>query len=70
MRAWVPADLDRPDRIAFGLTARQLALLGPYAVVTGGALLLLLDRLPLPASLVVAAALAGIGWGIATATLD
>jgi hypothetical protein len=47
-RVRLPADVDQPDRIAFGLTARQLGLL---AVPAGGGLLLLAlgrGRLPVP----------------------
>lgn len=70
MRAWVPADLDRADRIAFGLSLRQLALLAPYALAGTGALLLTAERLPLWLTLVVGGALAGVGWGAVTQSLD
>ena len=32
-RARIPADVERPDRIAFNLTARQLAILATTGVV-------------------------------------
>ncbi|GAA2779101.1 PrgI family protein [Crossiella cryophila] len=56
----VPADIDRPDRIAFGLTARQLAVLGSVAVGLWGLYEATADLLPLGVFLTVAVPLTGI----------
>src|SRR5581483_5774285 len=47
----VPADVELEDTLAFGLTARQLALLAATAVCAYGAYLILSPLLPSPVAL-------------------
>ena len=64
----IPADLDRPDRILGGLTARQLAILAAGGVATWTLVRLLEPLAGLPAAAVLAAPLAlatmalALGW--------
>lgn len=70
LRARIPADVDAPDKIAFGLTARQLAILavaaapGYLLVTTVG------DQLPLMLLLGVLAALAAGAFTLAVGRRD
>ncbi len=47
-RVRIPADVDRPDRILAGLTARQLALLAPTVLAVAGLYRAASPHLPLP----------------------
>jgi hypothetical protein len=47
-RVLIPADIDQPDRILAGLTARQLLILTPAALPAGVLFLLARPLLPLP----------------------
>lgn len=66
----IPADIDRDDRVMFGLTARQLALLG----VTGTALYLLWTAtnrvLPIPVFLAIAVPIAATAGVVALGQRD
>ncbi|GAA1843162.1 PrgI family protein [Asanoa iriomotensis] len=57
-RAVVPANINEPDRIAFGLTFRQLAIIGAVALTGFGVYRLAGNMLPLPVWLFVAAVVA------------
>ncbi|WP_395111298.1 PrgI family protein [Actinomadura sp. SCN-SB] len=46
--AKIPADVDRPDKIVYGLTARQLAILAGTGVAVIGLFMAVGGRLPLP----------------------
>ncbi|AEV84392.1 hypothetical protein ACWT_3369 [Actinoplanes sp. SE50] len=48
LRARIPADIDTPDKIAYGLTARQLAILAVAAVLGYGLFTVLARLLPAP----------------------
>ncbi|MCK2243675.1 MULTISPECIES: PrgI family protein [unclassified Crossiella] len=56
----VPADIDRPDRIAFGLTARQLAVLGAIVAGLWGLYEVTADLVPIGVFLTVAVPVTGI----------
>ena len=64
----IPADLDRPDRILGGLTARQLAILAGGGVAAWTLMRLLDPLVGLPAAVALAAPLAlaamalALGW--------
>jgi PrgI family protein len=62
----IPADLDRPDPILAGLSARQLAILAGFGVATWTLATLTEPLLGLPLAAVVVApvALAGVGLGL------
>ncbi|MCO1575207.1 PrgI family protein [Crossiella sp. SN42] len=60
MTAAVPADIDRPDRIAFGLTARQLAVLGAVAAGLWGLYELTAELVPIGVFLTVAVPVTGV----------
>lgn len=69
-RIRLPADVEMEDRLAFGLTARQLVILvvtalACYAVFAGAGSLL-----PLPLAVVLAAPLAVVGIALALGRLD
>ena len=48
LRARVPADVEAPDRVMYGLTARQLAILATAAAAAYVAFRALHERLPMP----------------------
>jgi hypothetical protein len=48
LRAHVPADVEAPDRLLYGLTARQVAILGAAAAAAYLLFQTLRDRLPMP----------------------
>jgi hypothetical protein len=54
----VPANVELQDRLAFGLTAKQLAILAATAVSAYGSFLLLLPLLPAPVAIAVMALVA------------
>lgn len=57
-RVRLPADVELEDRLAFGLTARQLLLLGATAIAAYGGYALATAVLPLPLAVAAAAPLA------------
>src|ERR671930_383463 len=57
-RVRLPADVELEDRLAFGLTARQLLLLGAAAFAAYGLYSAVAALLPLPAAVVAAAPVA------------
>ncbi len=67
---WVPADLDLPDKVLFGLTARQVALLAPVAL---GLLALwrgLVETAPIPVLAAITAPVAAVSFALATVSKD
>jgi hypothetical protein len=62
----LPADIEMEDRLAFGLTARQLVILGLAALVSYGVYAAAGSVLPLPVAVALAAptALAGVGLAL------
>ncbi|WP_316043500.1 PrgI family protein, partial [Actinomadura sp. CNU-125] len=48
MSVKIPADIDRPDKILYGLTLRQLTILGGTAAILLWALLTLGAMVPFP----------------------
>lgn len=65
-RVRLPADIEMEDRLAFGLTARQLVILGVAALVSYGAYAVAGSVLPLPIALALAAptAIAGVALAL------
>jgi hypothetical protein len=51
LRAKIPADVEAPDRVLYGLTARQLAILGVAAALAYLLFQALHEKLPMPALL-------------------
>src|SRR5690349_3242328 len=69
-RARIPADIEAPDKIVWGLTARQVAMLGAAAAL-GYLILKSLGRLlPLPAVAVMLIPLAGVAVALALGRRD
>ena len=68
--ARIPADIERPDKIVFGLTARQAAILGAVALVLWLAFLALHHRVPVIAYLAVAGPVAAVAAGAVLASRD
>jgi hypothetical protein len=66
----IPADLDRPDRILLGLTARQLAILAAAGLVAWTLVRLLAGLLGLPVAAMVAAPVGLVGMGLALGWRD
>src|SRR2546430_17246730 len=65
VHARVPADIEAPDRIVWGLTARQVAIIGAAAAL-GYLILRTVGRyLPLPAVAVLLIPLAGVAVAVA-----
>ena len=62
----LPADVEMEDRLAFGLTARQLVILGIAALVSYGVFALAGSALPMPVAAALAAptALAGVALAL------
>ncbi|MEU4218930.1 PrgI family protein [Actinoplanes sp. NPDC026623] len=70
VRARMPADVDAPDKVAYGLTFRQLAILAVAAVCGYGAWQALQDLLPMPVLLGAAVILGGLVFGLAAGRRD
>jgi hypothetical protein len=69
-RVRLPADVELEDRLAFGLTARQLAILIATAVVAYGAYAAASTLLPVPVAAAAATPVALLGVGLALGRLD
>lgn len=69
-RARIPADVDTPDRIVYGLTARQLAVLTVAAVLGYGVVKVLTPLLPAPVLIAVLTPLAGVAVVVAVGRRD
>ncbi|MGW3606880.1 PrgI family protein [Micromonospora sp. NPDC005161] len=69
-RAWMPADVDAPDKVLYGLTFRQLAILAVAALAFYGAWRALHDLLPAPVLLGAAVVMSGLVFGIAVGRRD
>ena len=69
-RARMPADVDAPDKVLYGLTFRQLAILAVAAVVFAAGWHLLHPLVPPAALVVVAVPLGGIVFAIAVGRRD
>jgi hypothetical protein len=65
MRVRIPADVERPDRILAGLTARQLAILAATALVTWTLYVTLRGVVPMAVVVGLAAPLGGVGVMVA-----
>ncbi|SCG77638.1 PrgI family protein [Micromonospora inositola] len=69
-RARMPADVDAPDKVLYGLTFRQLAILAIAALAFYGAWRALHDLLPAPVLLGAAVVTGGLVFGIAVGRRD
>jgi hypothetical protein len=69
-RARVPADVDAPDKVLYGLTFRQLAILAVAAVVFYGGWQALHHLVPVPVLLGAAVVLGGLVFGLAVGRRD
>ncbi|WP_017559355.1 PrgI family protein [Nocardiopsis baichengensis] len=69
-RARIPADIDRPEPVAFGLTGRQLLLIAPAALGLWVGYLVAGDRVPVWAQIAVAVAMGGLVLGLALGERD
>lgn len=69
-RVRLPADVELEDKLAFGLTARQLLLLGATAVLTYGLYISASSALPLPIAAALCAPLAIAGTVLALGRRD
>ncbi|GAB3861906.1 hypothetical protein GCM10027610_105280 [Dactylosporangium cerinum] len=69
-RARIPADVDTPDKVVYGLTFRQLAILAVAAVIGYGAWNALHTLLPVPVLLGGAVVLGGLVFGLAVGRRD
>jgi len=70
VRARVPADVDAPDKVLYGLTFRQLAILAVAAVVCYGGWQALHRMLPVPVLLGAGIGLGGLVFGLAVGRRD
>jgi hypothetical protein len=70
IRVRIPADLDTPDQLVAGLTARQLALLTAVAVPLYGLWQTLTGRVPLPVLAAITAPVAAIAAAVALGRRD
>jgi len=70
VRARMPADVDAPDKVLYGLTFRQLAILAVAAVIFYGAWQALHSLLPVPVLLGAAVVLGGLVFGLAVGRRD
>jgi len=68
--ARMPADVDAPDKVLYGLTFRQLAILAVAAVVLYGAWRALHAIVPAPVLLGAAVVLGGLVFGLAVGRRD
>ncbi|MGH3739602.1 MAG: PrgI family protein, partial [Micromonosporaceae bacterium] len=66
----MPADIDAPDRVFYGLTFRQLAILAVAAVLIYRAWRALDGVLPAPALVAVAVTAGGLAFGLAVGRRD
>ena len=69
-RARIPADVDAPDKVLYGLTFRQLAILAVAAVIFYGAWRALHAIVPAPVLLGAAVVLGGLVFGLAVGRRD
>jgi hypothetical protein len=69
-RARIPADVDAADKVLYGLTFRQLAILAVAAVIGYGGWQGLHDVLPVPVMLGTAVVLGGLVFGLAVGRRD
>jgi hypothetical protein len=69
-RVRIPADVDRPDRLLAGLTARQLAILAVAAVAAWGVIVVATPLLPLPMGAALATPIAALGALLALGRRD
>ncbi|MDH6466051.1 hypothetical protein M2302_006257 [Micromonospora sp. A200] len=69
-RARMPADVDAPDKVAYGLTFRQLAILAVAAVVFYGAWQSLHTVVPVPVLVGAAVVVGGLVFGVAVGRRD
>lgn len=69
-RARMPADVDAPDKIAYGLTFRQLAILAVAALAFYGAWQALHTLVPMPALIAAAVVVGGLVFGVAVGRRD
>ena len=69
-RVRLPADIELEDRLAFGLTARQLSLLAATALLSYALYTLAASRLPLPAAAALCAPVALVGIVLALGRRD
>ncbi|WP_436536244.1 PrgI family protein [Actinoplanes sp. HUAS TT8] len=69
-RARIPADIDTPDKIAYGLTARQLAVLAVAAVLGYGLYTALIRVLPAPVAAGILLLPAGLALALALGRRD
>jgi hypothetical protein len=70
VRARMPADVDAPDKVAYGLTFRQLAILAVAAVCGYGAWQALYGIVPVPVLVGAAVVLGGLVFGLAAGRRD
>ncbi|GLI00654.1 PrgI family protein [Phytohabitans aurantiacus] len=70
VRARMPADVDAPDKVLYGLTFRQLAILAIAAVVFYGGWRSLHTLLPVPVVLGASVVLGGLVFGLAVGRRD
>ncbi|MEV0133698.1 PrgI family protein [Dactylosporangium sp. NPDC050688] len=70
VRARMPADVDAPDKVVYGLTFRQLAILAVAAVAGYAAWNALHTLLPVPVLLAAAVVLGGVVFGVAVGRRD
>ena len=69
-RIRLPADVEMEDRLAWGLTARQLVILAVTALVCYGVFAAAGSALPIPVAAALAAPLALVGVALALGRLD
>ncbi|RQX02799.1 PrgI family protein, partial [Micromonospora globispora] len=70
VRARMPADVDAPDKVLYGLTFRQLAILAVAALAFYGAWRALHDVVPAPVLVGVAIVAGGLVFGVAVGRRD
>lgn len=66
----VPADIDRPDRVLWGLTGRQVVILAPVALIAVLIWKRLLGEVPMPVLVGVTAPVLGIAAALALGRID
>ncbi|MFD0784082.1 PrgI family protein, partial [Micromonospora azadirachtae] len=69
-RARMPADVDAPDKVAYGLTFRQLAILAVAALAFYGAWRFLHQLVPVPVLVGAAVVLGAVVFAIAVGRRD
>lgn len=70
LRARMPADVDAPDKVLYGLTFRQLAVLAVAAVVVYGAWRVLAGLVPVPVLVAGSVVAGGLAFGLAVGRRD